>query len=71
LPRSKKPAGVHAAAKPAAVAELLVGACLHRAFLTLFTGDDLTESDITQFAADVVDELGPTLEPDQRDTPGA
>jgi AcrR family transcriptional regulator len=62
---------VRAAAKPAAVAELLVGACLHRAFLTRFNGDDITESDMTEFAADVVDELGPTLEPDQRDTPGA
>jgi hypothetical protein len=58
-------------AKPAAVAQLLVGACLHRAFLTRFNGDDPTERDLIQFAADVVDELGPTLEPDQQDTPGA
>jgi AcrR family transcriptional regulator len=62
---------VRATAKPAAVAQLLVGACLHRAFLTRFNGDDPTERVLIQFAADVVDELGPTLEPDQQDTPGA
>jgi hypothetical protein len=62
---------VRATAKPAVVAELLVGACLHRAFLTRFNGVDLSEREVSQFAADVVDELGPTLEPDHRDTPCA
>jgi hypothetical protein len=62
---------VRATAKPAAAAELLVGACLHRAFLARFNGDDPTERDITHFAADVVDALRPTLEPDEQDTPGA
>jgi len=62
---------VRATLNPAAAAELLVGACLHRAFLTRFNGDNLTESDVTQFAANVVDELVPTLESDQRDTQGA
>lgn len=62
---------VRATAKPAAAAELLVGACLHRAFLTRFNGGDLSERELSQFAADVVDELGPALEPDHQDTPGA
>ena len=62
---------VRATAKPAAAAELLVGACLHRAFLTRFNGGDLSERELSHFAADVVDELGPTLEPDHQDTPCA
>jgi AcrR family transcriptional regulator len=52
-------------AHPAVVAELLVGACLHRAFLTRFNGGDLTERDASRFAADIVDALRPTLEPNQ------
>jgi AcrR family transcriptional regulator len=62
---------VRATAKPAAAAELLVGACLHRAFLTRFNGDDLTERDLTQFAADVVDQLSATLEPGPGNMPDA
>jgi hypothetical protein len=45
-------------------AELLVGACLHRAFLTRFSGGDLTGRDLSQFAADVVEALRPILEPE-------
>jgi AcrR family transcriptional regulator len=55
---------VAATAQPAVVAELLVGACLHRAFLTRFNGGDLTARDLSQFAADVVEALRPMLEPD-------
>jgi AcrR family transcriptional regulator len=62
---------VRATAKPAAVAELLVGACLHRAFLTRFNGGGLSKRELSRFAADVVDELVPTLEADDQDTPGA
>jgi AcrR family transcriptional regulator len=47
--------------RPAAAAELLVGACLHRAFLTRFNAEELTERDIKQFAADIVDALRPML----------
>jgi AcrR family transcriptional regulator len=54
---------VAAGAQPAAAAELLVGACLHRAFLTRFNGGDLTERERRQFAADVVDALRPALQP--------
>jgi AcrR family transcriptional regulator len=50
-------------AQPSAAAELLVGACLHRAFLTRFNGGDLTERERRQFAADVVDALRPALQP--------
>jgi AcrR family transcriptional regulator len=62
---------VAATAQPAAAAELLVGACLHRAFLTRFNGGDLTARELSQFAADVVDTLRPSLEPDRPDTPPA
>jgi AcrR family transcriptional regulator len=62
---------VRATAKPAAAAELLVGACLHRAFLTRFNGRGLTERELSRFAADVVDELLPTLEAHDKGTPGA
>jgi AcrR family transcriptional regulator len=54
---------VAAAADTAAAAELLVGACLHRAFLTRFDGGDLTERDRRRFAAEVVNALRPILEP--------
>jgi AcrR family transcriptional regulator len=62
---------VAATAQPAAAAELLVGACLHRAFLTRFNGSDLAERDLSKFARDIVGALRPTLEPDQHDTPSA
>jgi AcrR family transcriptional regulator len=55
---------VAATARPAVAAELLVGACLHRAFLTRFSGGDLTPRDVSQFAADVVEGLRPMLEPE-------
>jgi AcrR family transcriptional regulator len=58
-------------AQPAAAAELLVGACLHRAFLTRFNGGDLSEPEIEQFATDVVAALRPVLDPGQRDTQSA
>jgi AcrR family transcriptional regulator len=60
---------VAATAQPAVAAELLVGACLHRAFITRFYGGDLTERDLSRFAAGVVDTLHPLLEPRQQDTP--
>jgi AcrR family transcriptional regulator len=62
---------VRATAKPAAAAELLVGACLHRAFLTRFNGGGLSERELNRFAADVVDQLVPALEADHSDTRGA
>lgn len=48
-------------AKPAAVAELLVGACLHRAFLVRFAGEMLTPEQVAAFAADIVQALEPIL----------
>lgn len=48
-------------AKPRVLAELLVGACLHRAFLTRFAGDTTTPEQLDRFAADVVDTLAPAL----------
>jgi AcrR family transcriptional regulator len=62
---------VAATARPAVAAELLVGACLHRAFLTRFNDADLTKRDRSRFAADVVDALRPILEPEQQDAPSA
>jgi AcrR family transcriptional regulator len=62
---------VAATAQPAVAAELFVGACLHRAFLTKFNGANLTERDLSRFAEDVVDALRPILEPDQQVTPSA
>jgi hypothetical protein len=56
--------------KPATAAELLVGACLHRAFLTRFDGGGLSERELSQFAADVVGVLVPTLEADHEGMPG-
>lgn len=49
------------AVKPAVVAELLVGACLHRAFLVRFAGETATPDHIRRFAADVVAALEPAL----------
>jgi len=43
------------------VAELLVGACLHRAFLVCFSGEVATPDHIAGFAADVVNALEPVL----------
>jgi AcrR family transcriptional regulator len=60
---------VAATAQPAAVAEFLVGACLHRAFLTRFNGGALTKRELSQFATNVVDALRPLIEPDEGDTP--
>lgn len=48
-------------ARPDVVAELLVGACLHRAFLVRFAGETATPADIRRFAADVATALEPTL----------
>ena len=62
---------VAVSAQPAAAAELLVGACLHRAFLTRFNGGDLTERELSQFATNVVDALRPLLEANHQDTPSA
>jgi AcrR family transcriptional regulator len=58
---------VAATVEPAAVAELLVGACLHRAFLTRFAGGVLADHDVRRFARDVVDALRPILEPGHGD----
>jgi len=60
---------IAASVQPAVAAELLVGACLHRAFLTRFNGDELTERDIRQFAADVVDALRPIIAPGKASLP--
>lgn len=43
------------------VAELLVGACLHRAFLVCFSGEVAAPDHIAGFAADVVNALEPVL----------
>jgi AcrR family transcriptional regulator len=64
LAEEQRAGRVAATVQPAAVAEMLVGACLHRAFLTRFNGGDLTELDLGQFAADLVDALRPMLEPE-------
>ncbi len=48
-------------ARPEVVAELLVGACLHRAFLIRFAGETAPPARIRRFAADVVTALEPTL----------
>lgn len=47
--------------RPAAMAELLVGACLHRAFLICFAGETASPQRIRRFAADVVTALEPAL----------
>jgi AcrR family transcriptional regulator len=54
---------VAATVEPAAAAEMLVGACLHRAFLTSFYGGNLSERDRRRFAADIINALRPMLEP--------
>jgi AcrR family transcriptional regulator len=56
---------IAASVQPAVAAEMLVGACLHRAFLTRFNGDELTARDIRRFAADVVQALRPIIAPDR------
>ncbi|MGQ0773699.1 MAG: hypothetical protein ACT4NY_04650 [Pseudonocardiales bacterium] len=52
---------VAASARPEVVAELLVGACLHRAFLVRFAGEEATSEHVQRFAADVVGTLEPML----------
>ncbi len=52
---------VAATARPEVVAELLVGACLHCAFLVRFAGETATPDQIERFAADVVNALEPAL----------
>jgi AcrR family transcriptional regulator len=64
LAEEQRAGRVAATVQPAAVAEMLVGACLHRAFLTRFNGGDLTELELGQFAADLVDAIRPMLEPE-------
>jgi len=54
---------VAATARPEVVAELLVGACLHRAFLVRFAGEAVTPDHIGSFAADLVSALEPALAP--------
>ncbi|MGH4004808.1 MAG: hypothetical protein ACRDSO_11955, partial [Pseudonocardiaceae bacterium] len=48
-------------ARPDVMAELLVGACLHRAFLVRFAGRTATPDHIRRFAEDVVKALEPAL----------
>jgi AcrR family transcriptional regulator len=64
LAEEQRAGRVAATVQPAAVAEMLVGACLHRAFLTRFNGGDLTRRDLEKFATDLVDALRPMLEPE-------
>jgi AcrR family transcriptional regulator len=64
LAEEQRAGRVAATVQPAAVAEMLVGACLHRAFLTRFNGGEITRRDIEKFATDLVDALRPTLEPE-------
>lgn len=45
------------------IAELLVGACLHRAFLVSFSGQPATRDDVHHFATDIADALQPFLVP--------
>ena len=47
--------------QPHVLAELLVGACLHRAFLVRFAGETILPDHIERFAADVVSALGPMV----------
>lgn len=48
-------------ARPDVMAELIVGACLHRAFLIRFAGDTAPPEHIGRFAADIVTALESTL----------
>lgn len=50
-------------ARPDVVAELLVGACFHRAFLVCFAGETATPDCIRRFATGVVSALEPVLTP--------
>lgn len=52
---------VVATAKADVLAELLVGACLHRAFLVRFADETVSPARIRRFAADVVRALEPAL----------
>lgn len=53
------------AARPETVAELLVGACLHRAFLISFTDEPATATDIARFAEELSDAVEPLLTGDE------
>jgi len=53
---------ISSAAGPDVVAELLVGACLHRAFLLRFAGEMPRSDQVHRFAADVVNALKPILD---------
>lgn len=60
--RAEQRAGrVGSAARPAVVAELLVGACLHRAFLLSFQQQKPSAAVVRRFSADLVKGLMPTL----------
>ncbi len=56
--------------RPAVIAELLVGACLHRAFLACFAGDTVTPARVHRFATDLVSELEPALRTGTSNPPG-
>jgi AcrR family transcriptional regulator len=64
LAEEQRAGRVAATVQAAEVAEMLVGACLHRAFLTRFNGGDLTKRGLEKFATDLVDALRPMLEPE-------
>lgn len=53
---------VAATARPEVLAELLVGACLHRAFLVRFAGETISPARIRHFASEVVSVLEPALD---------
>ncbi|MGH3693946.1 MAG: TetR/AcrR family transcriptional regulator [Pseudonocardiaceae bacterium] len=53
---------VAATARPEVLAELLVGACLHRAFLVRFAGETISPVRIRRFASDMVSALEPVLD---------
>lgn len=43
------------------MAELLVGACLHRAFLIRFRGESISQAEIERFAESLADTLAPMI----------
>lgn len=61
LSAEQKAGRISPAARPRTVAELLVGACLHRAFLISFADEPATAGDIERFAADISDAVEPLL----------
>ncbi|MGH3768339.1 MAG: TetR/AcrR family transcriptional regulator [Pseudonocardiaceae bacterium] len=54
---------VAATARPEVVAELLVGACLHHAFLACFAQETISPARIRRFASNIVMVLEPALRP--------